>query len=66
MFSFFVPTCYLDDFMPLIPPENIRKLEVLCFEGVKKDTSGMVWVDKTHEKPYDFLFSEYPLRKGAF
>ena len=51
--------------MPLIPPENIRKLEALCFEGLKKDTSGMVWVDKTQEKPYDFLISGYSLRKGA-
>ena len=28
-----------------IPPENIRKPEVaLCFQGGKKETSGMKWV----------------------
>ena len=29
-----------------IPPENIRKPEVLwCFQGVSKEISGMKWVD---------------------
>ena len=28
-----------------IPPDNIRKSQVVwCFEGVKKETSGMKWV----------------------
>ena len=25
-------------------PENIRKPEVLCFQGVSKETSGIKWV----------------------
>ena len=28
-----------------IHPENIRKSEVLCFQGVYKDISGMRWVN---------------------
>ena len=30
-----------------IPPENIEKPEVFwCFQGVSKETSGMMWVNK--------------------
>ena len=33
----------------LIPPENIRKPLVFCFQGVSKEISGMKWVDKARE-----------------
>ena len=28
-----------------IPPENIGKSQDFCFQGVKKETSGMKWVE---------------------
>ena len=32
-----------------IPPENIRKPEAFwCFQGVWKETSGMIWVNKNY------------------
>ena len=31
-----------------IPPENIRKPKVFCFQGVEKEISGMKWVNFTN------------------